>query len=160
MKKSTILLLVIVYVLSFLVIGLLGQAVRAYNPTVYPESMTVVEPDNISEVHTDVRDKDTGEFLYDYYFVVRDYKEGMSLRLKAEVKPDNTSFPYVDFFKDDSNSSYNLDTYATNPAIEKNYAVITPNEEPEPALTAKFYVQTENPGTKISLKIGVTFVNI
>ena len=160
MKKSTVLLLVVVYVLSFLIIGLLGQAVRAYNPTIYPESITLVEPDNIAEVHKDVKDHDTGEIMYDYYFIIRTYKEGMSVRIKAEVKPDNSSFPNVDFFKDGSDETYNLNTHQIDDAIENNYAVITLNAEPDPIITARFHVQTENPGTKISLKVGVTFMNI
>ena len=41
MKKSTILILVIVYIVSFFLIGLLGQAVRAYDTVVYPSSIVI-----------------------------------------------------------------------------------------------------------------------
>jgi hypothetical protein len=45
MKKSTILLLVVVYILSFFIIGLLGNSVRSYDPVYEPESIELVEPD-------------------------------------------------------------------------------------------------------------------
>ena len=157
MKKSTILLLVIVYVLSFLIIGLLGQAVRAYDPVIYPESMEVVEVDNIATVQRDVI---FGTKKYDYYFVVRNYKDGTAVRLKAVVKPDNTSYPNVDFIKDKTDTSYNLDTKENDATIEKNFAVITLNETPDPVLTTNFMVSTTTPGNKITLKIAITFANI
>ena len=117
MKKSTILLLVIVYVLSFLVIGLLGQAVRAYDPVIYPESLEITEVDNIATVQKDVS---FGTRKYDYYFVIRNYQEGTAVRLKAVVKPENTSYPNVDFIKDQTDTSYNLDTNETKSSIEKS----------------------------------------
>ena len=157
MKKSTILLLVIVYVLSFLVIGLLGQAVRAYDPVIYPESLEITEVDNIATVQKDVS---FGTRKYDYYFVIRNYQEGTAVRLKAVVKPENTSYPNVDFIKDQTDTSYNLDTNETKSSIEKNFAVITLNEKPDPVLTTNFMVSTTTPGNKITLKIAITFANI
>ena len=157
MRKSTILVLVIVYVLSFLAIGLLGQAVRAYNPTIYPESITITEVDGIAKVTKDAKGG------YDYYFTVRNYKDGTALRLKAEVKPENTSYPDVDFIKDDTDTTFSLNTKTTDSSIEKNYAVITLNvsmDNLDPTVeTANFMVSTTTPGDKIILKIGITFAN-
>ena len=84
----------------------------------------------------------------------------MSISLKAEVKPDNTSFTDVSYIRDESNNSFNLLTKNDDPNIEKNYAVITLNETPSPVLTAKFTVSTQTPGTNIRIKVGITFVNI
>ena len=160
MKKSTILLLVIVYIASFLVVGFLGQAIKGYNPVYYPEAIELLEPDGIAySITKDVVDSKTGEITYNYYYVVRPYKEGMSFRLKSIVKPDNCTYPDVRYFKDESDTSFNLETTDTNSSIEKNYAVITLNETPAPVITAKFNVSSTAPGSNIKLKIGVTFVN-
>lgn len=160
MKKSTILMLVIVYIVSFFLIGLLGQAVRAYDPVVYPTSIELVEPDNIATVKKDVRDpEDNDKVLYDYYFIVNPYHDGMSITIKATVKPDNTSFPNVNFIRDASNTTFNLLTSGDDSTIETNFAVITLNETPSPVLTALFTVSTQTPGTAIKLKVGITFVN-
>ena len=86
MKKSTILLLVIVYIVSFFVIGLLGHSIRNYNPEVYPESVEIIDPDNRTEMSKDTVDPDTGELLYHYYFVYKNYKSGDSVRIKANIK--------------------------------------------------------------------------
>lgn len=155
MRKSTILLLVIVYILSFLAIGLLGQAVRSYDPVVYPESITLIEPDDIATVHKDTK---IGDKMYNYYFVVRPYREGMSIRFKAEVKPDNTKYPNVDFFKDESDQSFNLVTHDDDSSIEQNYVVISLNKKPNPVVTTNFYVRTQTSGERITLYVGVTFV--
>ena len=160
MKKSTILLLVIVYIASFLIVGFLGQAIKGYDPVYYPESIELSEPDGLaSKVNKDVKDQKTGEILYNYYYVVTSYQDGMSFRLKAQVKPDNCSYPLVSYFKDDSDVSFNLITKENDSSVEANYAVITLNETPTPVLTAKFTVTSTAPGSKIKLKIGVTFVN-
>lgn len=161
MKKSTIIILAIVYIVSFFLIGLLGQAVRAYDPVVYPQSIKLYEPDGITTLYENWEDEDhPGEILFDYYYVVNSYHEGMSVTLKAEVKPDNTSFPNVSFVKDESNSLFNLRTSLDDSSIENNFAVITLNNEPDPVITAKFTVSTQTPGSQIKLKVGVTFVNI
>ena len=73
MKKSTILLLAVVYIVSFFVIGLLGHSIRNYNPEIYPESIEIVDPDNRTTMTRDTKDPDTGELLYDYYFVYKNY---------------------------------------------------------------------------------------
>ena len=160
MKKSTILILVIVYIVSFFLIGLLGQAVRAYDPVVYPSSIVLSEVDNIAEVKRDIPDSDKpGEILYDYYFIVHEYKDNMSVTIKATVKPDNTNFPNVNYIKDETNTTFNLKTKADDATIETNYAVITLNEVPEPVLITNFTVSTQMPGSNIKLKVGVAFIN-
>ena len=119
-----------------------------------------MEPDNVATMSKDVPDpEDKTKILYDYYFLVKPYREGMSITLKATVKPDNTSFPNVNFIKDASNTTFNLLTSADDSTIENNYVVITLNETPSPVLTAKFTVSTQTPGTAIKLKVGITFVN-
>lgn len=162
MKKSTILLLVVVYILSFFLIGLLGHSLRTYNdPEVYPESIELLDPDNKTELTLDVKDPDTGELLYNYYFLFRNYEPSMSVRIKAVVKPDNCTYPEVDFVKDADNTSFNLLTHKTNPEIEEGFCEITLNESLEPfvPLSAPFTVKSKNPGIKINVEACVTFVS-
>ena len=148
MKKSTILLLVVVYILSFFIIGLLGHSIRSYDPTIEPESIELVDVDNRMSVY-----KGYGGF--DYYFVCRSYVEGTKVRLKANVKPDDTSYKEVRYFKDDSTTDFNLLTYETN------IVIVTLNTKPSDTaggvLSTRFHVETMNPGVKVSLLVGISF---
>ena len=155
MKKTTIIVLAIVYIVSFFLVGLLGQAVRAYDPVVYPEAIVLTEPDGTATVKEDVK---VDETVFDYWYVVNPYKEGMVFTLKAEVKPENTSFKDVSFIKDESNTTFNLITHNDDSRVEKNYVAITLNEKPSPVTTARFFVSTQTPGTNIKLRVGVVFV--
>lgn len=159
MKKSTILLLVLVYIVSFFVIGLLGHSIRNYDPEVYPESIEIIDPDNRTEMSKDTVDPDTGELLYNYYFVYKNYKSGDSVRIKANIKPDNTTYPDVKFTKDESDTSFKIETNETNPNIEKNFALITLTDELETVISTPFVVSTTNPGSQIKLKVCITFVS-
>lgn len=155
MKKSTILLLVVVYILSFFIIGLLGHSIRSYDPTILPESVELVDVDNRMAVYKDYRE-------FNYYFVCRSYVEGTKIRLKANVKPDDTSYKDVRFFKDDSTTDFNLLTYETNPdEVEQNFVIVTLNIKPSDTqggvLSTRFHVETKNPGVKISLLVGISF---
>ena len=161
MKKSTIIILEIVYVVAFFLIGLLGQAVRAYDPVIYPEAIELVEPNGIATVYKDYANPENpSEILFNYYFVVRPYEPDMTITLKAQVVPVDTTYPTVNFLKDESDISFDMDTIENNPSVELNYAIITPKQEPDPFLTARFTVASTNPGTQIKLIVGVTFVNI
>ena len=162
MKKSTILLLVVVYILSFFVIGLLGSSIKAYDPEIYPESIEVIDSDNKTTVSKDVRDRKTGQLLYNYYFVLTNYKNGDSVRLKSIVKPDKCTYSKVNYIKESGDTTFNLDTITTNPNIEQNFALITLNEildANNSIKTVTFLVCSTNPGTMITLKLGVTFVS-
>ena len=159
MKKSTILLLVVVYIVSFFIIGLLGHSVKNYDPKVYPENIEVVELDGKTTLTRDVLDPDTGEKAYDYYFLYKNYKSGDSVRIKAFVKPDNCTYPNVSFTKDQEDTSFVIKTIKDDDKIEQNQALIILNETEDMVVSAPFFVATdENSGKKIRLKICVTFV--
>lgn len=160
MKKSTILLLVVVYILSFFVIGLLGASIKNYDPEIYPESVELVEPDGRTTLTINPTDPDTGEKLYDYYFVYRNYSSG-GVRIRAIVKPDNTTYPDVIFTKDEKNTNFTIEDSKTNKNIEKNYVLITPDQEliaKNETVPAKFTVIPENPGAASKIKACVMFV--
>ena len=159
MKKSTILLLVVVYILSFFIIGLLGNSVRSYDPVYEPESIELVDPDGKTDLTRDV-EKD-GEII-DYWFVYHGYVAGSVVRIKASVKPDNSTYPNVTFVKDAQNTAFAMETHATNESVEDNFAVfsVTPGSEPStlnPAVAAQFTVISQNPGIQIKIKACIVF---
>ena len=160
MKKSTILLLVIVYVVAFFAIALFGHSIRGYNVEVEPESIELIDPDEQTKRTTDVTDPDTGEKLYDYYFLFKNYTSSNRMRIKAIVLPANTDYPNVVFSKDERNTSFNLLTHATNPEIEEGFCEITLNEElgSLEVISTPFLVISTNPGVQIKVKACVTFV--
>lgn len=151
MKKSTILLLVVVYILSFFIVGLLGHSIRNYDPTVEPESIEIIDTDNKMKMTQK-------QSVYDYWFVYRGYTEGTEVRLKAVVKPDNSSYKDVAFFKDPETTNFNIYTHESHPEkVEQNFVVISLNGEFSGVEITKFYVETTNPGNKIRLTIGIGF---
>ena len=119
----------------------------------------IIDPDNRTEMSKDTVDPDTGELLYNYYFVYKNYKSGDSVRIKANIKPDNCTYPDIKFTKDESDTSFKIDTHETNPNVEKNFALITLTGELETVLSTPFFVSATNPGTQIKLKVCITFVS-
>ena len=160
MKKSTILLLVIVYVVAFFAIALFGHSIRGYNVKVEPESIELFDPDEQTTLIKDVKAPGTNEKLYDYYFLFKDFTDGKKMRIKAVVLPANTSWPDVNFSKDERNTSFVLATHESNPEIEEGFCEITLTEtlSPSDTISTPFLVTSTNPGVKIKLKACVTFV--
>lgn len=160
MKKSTILLLVLVYVVAFFAIALFGHSIRGYNAVVEPESIELIDPDSQSIRTIDVKDSDTGEKIYDYYFLFKNYTAASKMRIKAVVLPANTDYPNVVFSKDERNTSFNLLNHENNPDIEENFCEITLNKilEKGKTFSAPFLVISTNPGVQIKMKACVTFV--
>ena len=153
-------LLVLVYVVAFFAIALFGHSIRGYNAVVEPESIELIDPDNQTTLKKDVKDQTTGEKLYDYYFVFRNYTASSKVRIKATVLPANTDYPNVVFNKDGRNTSFNLLTHETNEEVEENFCEITLNETlgSGKVLSTPFLVISTNPGVQIKIKACVTFV--
>lgn len=161
MKKSTILLLVIVYVVAFFMIALFGHSIRGYTVEVEPEAIELIDPDNQTTLTKDVLNDETGEKLYDYYFLFKNFDTATNkMRIKAVVLPANTDYPNVVFSKDERNEVFNLYTHATNPEIEEGFCEITLNEPlgSFEVVSAPFLVISTNPGVQIKVKACVTFV--
>ena len=91
MKKSVVLTLIAVYVLSVCIVGYFGLHVRIYRPNIPPEQIEI----------TGVRDVDTGEKIeiqvdpnpdakIKKYIRIK-WREGIKLRLQVEISPDETT---------------------------------------------------------------------
>lgn len=108
MKKSTIFLLVLVYVASFLIVGIFGISVKSYDSTYYVEKVnvevaatqvvegvdpkvirTVQEEDNIRHYRTVV--------MFNYVEKTEEDSAGTVVRLKASVHPTNATDPGLRF---------------------------------------------------------------
>ena len=157
MKKSTILLLVVVYIASFFIIGLLGHSIRSYEPVVEPEAIELIDPNNIVDVEKNVKN---GDEVFDYYFRYWSYKEGETLTIKAIVKPDNTSYPEVSFAKDAQNTDFAITTKEEDESLDNGYARFTLNVMPNPVVSCRFLVSSTNPGVQISIKACIVFTTI
>ena len=85
MKKSTIFLILLVYIASFIIVGLFGIQVRAHNEIIYVEniSLTAVNQEALVNSRYDEEEKK-------YKFIAY-YEEGLVIQLKANVTPANAT---------------------------------------------------------------------
>lgn len=164
MKKSTILLLVVVYVVAFFMIALFGHSIRGYNVEVEPESIELVDPDEQTTLTKDAKNPENPEeILYDFYFLFKDFDSSKNkMRIQAIVLPANTDYPNVVFSKDERNTTFDLLTHNTNPEIEEGFCEIVLTEPlgSLEVISTPFLVISKNPGVQIKVKACVTFVGV
>lgn len=114
MKKSVILILIAVYILSICIVGFLGLNVRLYAPTVKPEKIeiTAVIYDNNKTVDYKVSEVDGKSVKR----ATINYKDGdtVTVELAYTITPDNAT---------NKNVTYELQN--TNPNIVINEGKIT-----------------------------------
>ena len=114
MKKSVILILIAVYILSICIVGFLGLNVRLYAPTVKPEKIeiTAVIYDNNKTVDYKVSEVDGKSVKR----ATINYKDGdtVTVELANTITPDNAT---------NKNVTYELQN--TNPNIVINEGKIT-----------------------------------
>lgn len=88
MKKSLVLTLVVVYVLSICVVGYFGLNVRIYRPTVYPASLEITKiKDEQTGKEVEIRTNDKGE----KYVRLDKYTENCSVKIYFRFSPDETT---------------------------------------------------------------------
>lgn len=138
MKKSTVLLVALIYVISFLIVGIFGISVRGYHNNVYVESIKITDPDN-GAAGLVVKEPDLE--TEDYYFFVR-YKTDLTVRVEARVLPDNTTFPEVNYSWDLEQGVFTLEK------VDKIYAVVHFNKKG----SARFVAESTD-GEKVQSRI-------
>lgn len=119
MKKSTIFLVAVVYIVSFIIVGFFGISIKGYFEDIYVEEIRITCPEQGVTIRdaTDYDDVDEAGHVRSYDFrTFFENKEGngMEILLKAEVYPLNTSFKNVDVVYDEDQSSY-------KPRVEGSY---------------------------------------
>lgn len=148
MKKSTILALVIVYIVSFLVVGLLGIAIRGYDPIIYVNDIEVSDPDNGAYMK-----KGNPTEGYDYWYTSVIHEDHISLRIKAKVMPENTTYPNLDF-EVEMNDNY---TFTTEEGI---YGVVNFHDlAPADPVTCRIVIKSTD-GKKFQKTVGITCMYI
>lgn len=86
MKKSTIFLLVLVYIVSFIIVGLFGIQVRAHDQIIYVDSITLRAVDEVN-VHT-VYDEENKIYKFWTYYPEN---ENRKVQFVTEVLPANAT---------------------------------------------------------------------
>ena len=92
MKKSTIFLILLVYIASFVIVGLFGIQVRAHNEIVYVENISLT-PINQEALVNYKYDETNKKYTFIAY-----YEDGLVIQLKANVTPANQNPVIRDFW--------------------------------------------------------------
>ncbi len=144
MKKSTILALVIVYIVSFLVVGLLGIAIKGYNPIIYVDDIVVSDPDNGAFM------KYRGQFEnFDYYYTSVITENHATMRIMAQAKPENTNYPNLDFeVENDENYEFKIEEGKYGIVSFQNLIKGTP-------VTCRITIKSTD-GKKLQKVVGIT----
>lgn len=111
MKKSTILVVILVYIVSFLVVGIFGISIRALDKDVYVDSITISVPEQGIKIEdkTDTTQVPTFDNPYLYKYNT-DFKEGgITVQLKATVLPANTTFPNIQIAYNENQEVYSAE---------------------------------------------------
>ncbi len=105
MKKSTLIIILVIYVASIVAINFFGLSVKVYDKII---NVTSVECINKDEEGVVVKDKDYGKFIT-VNFVGEADKEtlsGTKLQLKWHAYPDNATNKDVQFIYDKDNPRF------------------------------------------------------
>lgn len=110
MKKSVILTILIIYVIAIFVVGLIGQKLKIYNPTVYVEKIEC-----ISEEYKEYDDSSTYKEKGYSGYINANYKEGLKVYIKCRVNPANATYKDLEYICESSICSIEKDNdgYAT-----------------------------------------------
>lgn len=149
MKKSVILIIIIVYIASIMIVGLAGIRMKVYNQKIYVQSITYQPMGTLNEEKTTEEKKyyEIGNLLeivytgseraargYDLY--ITDYigATHVSYELKFRVSPDNVTDGRLEYLADSS------DFYTVN-----GERCLDPNYVPKPEdVVSGFVILTKN----------------
>lgn len=93
MKKSVVLTLLAIYVLSICIVGYFGLKVRIYRPTVYAEKVEIigVKDAKTGEDYTAKIKETTDSEGKKIRYVRINSREAMTIKLVVQISPDNTT---------------------------------------------------------------------
>lgn len=89
MKKSVIILILIIYIGSIVFVGFFGMKMVSYNPTVQPERIECINSDAKLVIPTDENDQPLEDEAYKN--ITLRWAEGLQYQLEWRVYPDNAS---------------------------------------------------------------------
>lgn len=115
MKKSTILVILAVYIIAFFVVGLLGISIRSNYSVNYVNEIQVTEVENQPyltltnherEEKKEIEEEDTK--YYNTYTYRVAYQENIIAKFKVRLLPDNTSYTKFNVYYTES-ARYSVD---------------------------------------------------
>ena len=124
MKKSVVLIISLIYIIAVVVVSLIGVKIKGVDEKIYVDHITISDPDNgarMTELDPSLVDED-------YYFTTT-YQEGLVVRVKAQVYPENSSWPNVTYFYDTENTIFSIEQGESNIAniyfLKRGTAIFT-----------------------------------
>lgn len=155
--KTRLLLIPAIFALS--ACSMMPSAKNHKDDIVFPESIEVVDVNNVAMLTTDVLDSETGEVLYEYYFTHKKSDPTPAMYLQAVISPKGCSYPEVRVVKDEQNISFEIIPLVEEQYLGKNMFVVRPTSPMGQGvlLSAAFVVESTNPGEKISSRVCVAF---
>lgn len=164
MKKSTILLVIVVYIVSFFIVGFMGIQLRSAYSVSYINEIRV-EPTEQTEVtlkedkkvtHGDESDPKTYSVTHDYkYFAM--YKKGMSLVFNVIIVPENSTVSEYQWDHDPDSEVKENDFYIiTKDSVDKTLT-ITPKKNLSFAFTTVTFSlwDSDQNGVKTNVSIDI-----
>ena len=101
MKKSVILVILVIYIASFFIVGFFGEKMRAYDPNVRVKSLecymtvddkTVVDTSvTANKTYKDLREREGFDYLFNYDFGIENVANGLQVVLVFRVLPENAN---------------------------------------------------------------------
>ena len=105
MKKSVILIIGIIYIVSVVIVGFIGLQMRVYNPNIYVTDIICTVTNFEPKI---VDDKYMQEWGCQYYYVINvpDTADDITIEIKCRVIPEDATNALVDFYIDQKDANY------------------------------------------------------
>lgn len=90
MKKSTVLIVLVTFVLSVVLVGIFGMKVLSYNTRIYVKEIVpvgVTTSSNVAGVKCNNRRDEKGDPIEGKYIVIVPYSDGLIVRIDYELTP-------------------------------------------------------------------------
>lgn len=103
MKKSVLLIVSIIYIISIVIVGFIGIKPKVFNEKIYVQDIVFRFDENLKEGESDNPD-------IDYYFTIKNV-ENLTFTITAQVVPNNATNKECTFAKaDESKTFYDVST--------------------------------------------------
>lgn len=122
MKKSTILMLVVIYIVAFFVVGLIGIQLKSHYHVEYLNEIQIEvfdEDQPLKQTNFETRQLNEGQEISEdrrrtenkYEFVTTSYRSDMVLKFKVVLIPENTSVTGFSLYCDENNKDESVRMY-------------------------------------------------
>lgn len=116
MKKSVVLLISLVYIISVVIVGVLGLKMRVYDEVVYVTDI-VLSIKGYEPLQKDFEHE--GRLINYYYFI--EYTQDMKLEIQGNVEPVEATYSHVTYYIEKGLE----DVVALETSTDNNIAVVT-----------------------------------